>query len=64
MHPLRELLADKGVRDPDRIVHPLVHRGHADGGVVIGVGNTPPELTVTEVPLPDAERPHELRRYG
>ena len=45
--PLRELLASKGIRGRDFAVRPLVRRGHADDGVLIGRDNTVPELTVT-----------------
>ncbi len=47
VEPLRELLAAKGVRGSAFAVRPLVKRGHASDGVVIGEDNTVPELTVT-----------------
>lgn len=47
IEPLRELLAGKGVRGRDFAVRPLVKRGHAGDGMLIGRDNTVPELTVT-----------------
>lgn len=47
VEPLRELLAARGITGRAFAVRPLVKRGHASDGVLIGEDNTVPELTVT-----------------